>query len=49
VFTLSALPSGEPLMSGTLPYPIRGVSIGGNTIYFTMTESNSVVSVPFNF
>jgi len=49
VFTISALPSGEALMSGTLPYPIRGVSIGGDTVYFTMTESNSVVTVPMKF
>jgi len=48
-FTVSSLPSGEQLLSGTLPYPVRGVAIGGGIIYFTMTESNSVVSIPFSF
>jgi len=48
-FTVSSLPSGEPIIGGTLPYPIRGVAVGGDNIYFTMPESNSVVTLPMKF
>jgi hypothetical protein len=48
-FTLTYLPSGDQLVSGTLPYPIRGVAVGPSAVYFTMPESNSVVTVPIKF
>jgi YVTN family beta-propeller protein len=48
-FTLTYLPSGDQLVSGTLPYPIRGVAVGPSAVYFTMPESNSVVTLPITF
>jgi len=48
-FTVTWLPTGESLISGTLPYAIRGVAVGQSSIYFTMPESNSVVSLPIDF
>ena len=47
-FTISHVPTGEQLLSGTVPYAIRGVAVGTTAVYFTMTESNSVVTVPIN-
>lgn len=45
-FTVTSIPSGNVLISGTLPYPARGVAITPTVLYFTMPESNSLVSLP---
>lgn len=45
-FTVSALSSGKVLVSGTTPYPIRGIKLTPTMLYLTMPESNSLVSMP---
>lgn len=45
-FTISLVGSGKVLLTGTVPYPIRSIALGGGMLYFTMTESNSLVSLP---
>jgi hypothetical protein len=45
-FTVSILATGQILMQGTLPYPARGVALTPAMVYFTMPESNSLVSLP---
>jgi YVTN family beta-propeller protein len=45
-FTVSLLSSGKVLLSGSTPYPIRGVRLTSTTLYLTMPESNSLVTLP---
>ena len=45
-FAVTSIPSGNVLISGTLPYPARGVALTPTMLYFTMPESNSLVSLP---
>lgn len=45
-FTVSVISTGKVLVAGTLPYPIRGIALSPTMIYFTMPESNSLVSLP---
>ncbi len=45
-FTVSVLASGKVLINGTLPHPIRGVKLTTTMLYFTMAESNSLVTLP---
>jgi hypothetical protein len=45
-FTVSVLATGKVLISGTLPHPIRGVALTPTMLYFTMPESNSLVTLP---
>jgi hypothetical protein len=45
-FTVSIISTGSVLIRGTTPYPIRGVALSGNMLYFTMAESGSLVSLP---
>lgn len=45
-FTVSILGTGQVLIQGILPYPSRGVALTPTTVYFTMPESNSLVSLP---
>src|SRR6266702_4185803 len=45
-FTVSLLSSGKALLSGSTPYPIRGIKLTSTTLYLTMPESNSLVTLP---
>lgn len=45
-FTVSILSSGKVLLSGSTPYPIRGVKLTSTNLYLTMPESNSLVTLP---
>jgi YVTN family beta-propeller protein len=45
-FTVSVLSTGKVLISGAVPHPIRGVKLTPTMLYFTMSESNSLVSLP---
>jgi YVTN family beta-propeller protein len=45
-FTISVISTGQVLIQGTLPYPARSVTLSPNMVYFTMPESNSLVSMP---
>lgn len=45
-FTVSALASGKVLISGSTPHPIRGVRLTSTMLYLTMSESNSLVTLP---
>jgi YVTN family beta-propeller protein len=45
-FTVTALSTGSVLISGTTPYPIRGVKLTSTMLYLTMPDSNSLVSLP---
>lgn len=45
-FTVSVISSGKVLVAGTVPYPIRGVALSNDMLYFTMSDSNSLVSLP---
>jgi hypothetical protein len=45
-FTVSIVGTGQVLIQGTLPYPARGVALTNNMVYFTMPDSNSLVSLP---
>jgi len=45
-FTVSVVGTGQILIQGQLPYPARGVAISSSMVYFTMPDSNSLVSLP---
>lgn len=45
-FTVSTLSTGKVLLTGTLQYPIRGVYLTPTKLYFTMPESNSLITLP---
>jgi DNA-binding beta-propeller fold protein YncE len=45
-FTVSAISTGNVLISGTTPFPIRGVKLTSTMLYFTMPDSNSLVTLP---
>jgi YVTN family beta-propeller protein len=45
-FTISRLSDGVVLVSGSLPYAPRSVALGNTGLYFTIPESNSLVSIP---
>jgi YVTN family beta-propeller protein len=45
-FTVSTVATGSILIQGTLPYPARGVALTNNMVYFTMPDTNSLVSLP---
>jgi YVTN family beta-propeller protein len=47
-FTVSIVGTGEVLIQGTLPYPARSVALSSTAVYFTMPESNSLVSLPIS-
>ena len=48
-FTVSSLKTGSVLISGTTPYPIRGVRLTSTMLYLTMPESNSLVTCRCSF
>ncbi|WP_424170111.1 YncE family protein [Terracidiphilus sp.] len=45
-FTVSSLSTGNILIGGTTPYPIRGVTLTSTMLYLTMPESNSLITLP---
>jgi hypothetical protein len=45
-FTVSVVDTGQLLIQGTLPYPARGVALAPTMLYFTMPDSNSLLSIP---
>ncbi len=45
-FAISTIGTGKVLISGTVPYPIRGISLTSTKLFFTMGESNSLVTLP---
>jgi hypothetical protein len=45
-FTVFIVPTNQVVIAGTLPHPARGVSVTSSMVYFTMPESNSLVSLP---
>jgi YVTN family beta-propeller protein len=45
-FIVSVVSSGAILIQGSLPYPARGVALVSNMVYFTMPDTNSLISLP---
>jgi YVTN family beta-propeller protein len=45
-FTVFIVGTNQVIIAGTLPHPARGVAVTSNMVYFTMPESNSLVSLP---
>lgn len=45
-FTIFTLSTGKVLLSGTTPYPIRGIKLTSGMLYMTMPESNSLITLP---
>lgn len=45
-FTVSVVATGQVLITGILPFPARGVALTQSMLYFTMPETNSVVTLP---
>lgn len=47
-FTVSVVGTGKTLIQGTLPYPARGIALAPAMLYFTMPDTNSLVSLPIS-
>lgn len=47
-FTLTVISTGDVLVRGTVPYPIRGVALTSDMLYLTMPDSNSLITLPIN-
>jgi hypothetical protein len=47
-FTVSIVGTGKILIQGTLPYPARSVAMTSSEIFFTMPDSNSLVTLPIS-
>jgi DNA-binding beta-propeller fold protein YncE len=45
-FTVSEVSTGKTLLTGSTPYPIRGIWLTSTMLYATMPDSNSLITLP---